>query len=150
MGASVPLGHLGFVFALGGIFFAVGGAAVETALSAGYNLAQFCGVPWGKRHKAREVPLFTLSWMGAILLGTAIAMSGANPVDVVEYSVIFAVVVLPFTYYPILKLADQREVMGKHVNSRVIRVLAWAYFGLICLAAAAAIPLLVLTHMGQG
>ena len=149
MGATVPLGRVGFYFALAGIFFAVGGAAVETALSAGYNVAQFFGIPWGKCHKPREVPLFTLCWMAAIVLGTGIAMSGANPVDVVEYSVIFAVVVLPFTYYPILKLADDKAVMGEHVNSPVIRVLGWAYFGLICLVALAAIPLLVVTRMGQ-
>ncbi|MBG9387619.1 Nramp family divalent metal transporter [Caenimonas sp. DR4.4] len=149
MGASVPLGHVGFLFALAGIFFAVGGAAVETALSAGYNVAQFFGLPWGKSHQAREVPLFTVCWMAAIVLGTAIAMGGANPIQVVEYSVIFAVVVLPFTYYPILKLADDRDVMGRHVNSPVIRVLGWAYFALICAVALAAIPLLIATHMGQ-
>jgi manganese transport protein len=149
LGASQPLGHTGFVFALAGIFFAVGGAAVETALSAGYNVAQFFQLPWGKRRKPAQAPVFTLAWMGAIVAGTGIAMSGANPVDVVEYSVIFAVVVLPFTYYPILRLADDRATMGRHVNSRVIRVLAWGYFGLICVVAAAAIPLLVATRMGQ-
>ncbi|MBI2769823.1 MAG: Nramp family divalent metal transporter [Burkholderiales bacterium] len=150
MGASVPLGKAGFLVALAGIFFAVGGAAVETALSAGYNVAQFFGLAWGKRHKPREVPLFTLCWMAAIVLGTAIAASGANPVEIVEYSVIFAVVVLPFTYYPILRLADSRQAMGRHVNSPLIRVLGWAYFVLICIVAAAAIPLLVATHMGRG
>jgi Mn2+/Fe2+ NRAMP family transporter len=149
MGATVPLGHIGFFLALAGIFFAVGGAAAETALSAGYNVAQFFDIPWGKRHKPREVPLFTLFWMSAIVLGTSIAMSGANPVEVVEYSVIFAVVVLPFTYYPILRLADDPKAMGKHVNSRVIRVLGWVYFVLICVVAVAAIPLLVGTRMGQ-
>jgi Mn2+/Fe2+ NRAMP family transporter len=123
---------------------------VETALSAGYNVAQFFGIPWGKRHKPMEVPLFTLFWMVAIVLGTGIAMSGANPVDVVEYSVIFAVVVLPFTYYPILRLAGDKAVMGRHVNSPIIRVLGWGYFGLICVVAAAAIPLLIATRMGQG
>jgi Mn2+/Fe2+ NRAMP family transporter len=150
MGASAPLGHAGFLFALAGIFFAVGGAAVETALSAGYNVAQFFGIPWGKRHKPMEVPLFTLFWMVAIVLGTGIAMSGANPVDVVEYSVIFAVVVLPFTYYPILRLAGNKAVMGRHVNSPIISALGWGYFGLICVVAAAAIPLLIATRMGQG
>ena len=149
MTATVPLGKIGFYFALAGIFFAVGGAAVETALSAGYNVAQFFGFVWGKRHRPAEVPLFTLCWMAAIVIGTGIALSGANPVDVVEYSVIFAVVVLPFTYYPMLRLADDPKAMGKHVNSSVIRILGWVYFGLICVVAAAAIPLLIATHMGH-
>lgn len=149
-GASVPLGRLGFMLALAGIFFAVAGAAVETALAAGYNIAQFFGFPWGKRKRPPEVPLFTLCWMGAIVLGLAIASSGVNPIDIVEYSVIFAVVVLPFTYYPILRLAGDKEVMGKHVNSRVVQVLGWLYLALICLAAVAAVPLMIVTHSGQG
>jgi hypothetical protein len=40
--------------------------------------------------------------------------------------------------------------MGKHVNAGVIRVLAWAYLALICVIAAAAVPLMILTHNGQG
>jgi Mn2+/Fe2+ NRAMP family transporter len=59
------------------------------------------------------------------------------------------VVVLPFTYYPVLRLADDREAMGRHVNSRSVRVLGWIYLGLITLAAVAALPLMVVTHMGS-
>jgi Mn2+/Fe2+ NRAMP family transporter len=149
-GASVPLGHMGFLFALAGIFFAVGGAAVETALAAGYNIAQFFRFGWGKRKRPQEVPLFTLCWMGAIVIGLLIACSGVNPLSIVEFSVVFAVVVLPFTYYPILRLAGNRKVMGRHVNSPIVQVLGWLYLVLICVAAAAAIPLMIATHMGQG
>jgi Mn2+/Fe2+ NRAMP family transporter len=85
-----------------------------------------------------------------VILGLAISLSGVNPIDIVEYSVIFAVVVLPFTYYPVLRLADDKGRMGKHVNSPAVRVLGWIYLGLICVAAVAAIPLLVATHAGRG
>jgi Mn2+/Fe2+ NRAMP family transporter len=88
--------------------------------------------------------------MGAIVIGLLISLSGANPVDIVEYSVIFAVVVLPFTYYPVLRLANDPGRMGEHVNSPAVRVLGWAYLVLIVLAAMAAIPLMIATHMGQG
>jgi manganese transport protein len=149
-GATVPLGRIGFIVALVGIFFAIGGAAVETALSAAYNVTQFLGVPWGKRMKPKEVPFFTACWIAAILLGLGIAASGINPVHIVEYSVLFAVLVLPLTYYPVLRVADDHAAMGKHVNAGVIRVLAWAYLALICVIAAAAVPLMILTHNGQG
>lgn len=149
-GAAIPLGAWGFWLALAGIFFAVAGAAVETALAAAYNMAQFFGFPWGKRLDPREVPLFTACWMGAIAIGLAISLSGANPVDIVEYSVLFAVVVLPFTYYAVLRLANDRQAMGEHVNPPVVRVLGWIYLALITLAALAAIPLMVATRMGQG
>jgi Mn2+/Fe2+ NRAMP family transporter len=71
-------------------------------------------------------------------------------VDIVEYSVLFAVVVLPFSYYAVLRLADDRGVMGEHVNSPIVRVLGWIYLVLISIAALAAIPLMIATHMGQG
>jgi manganese transport protein len=148
-GAAIPLGQWGFWLALLGIAFAIAGAAVETSLAAAYNIAQFFGFPWGKRKKPREVPLFTLCWMGAVVLGLIVSLSGVNPVEIVEYSVVFAIVVLPFTYYAVLRLADDRKVMGRHVNSPVIRVLGWGYLALITVAAAAAIPLMVATHMGQ-
>jgi manganese transport protein len=148
-GASVPLGRIGFGVALVGIFFAVGGAAVETALAAAYNVAQFFGVPWGKRKKPREVPVFTLCWILALLLGLAIALSGINPVQIVEYAVFFAVVVLPLTYYPVLRLAGDRKLMGRHVNAGVIRILGWVYLAIISVVAVAAVPLMVITHNGQ-
>jgi Mn2+/Fe2+ NRAMP family transporter len=149
-GAAIPLGAWGFWLALAGIFFAIAGAAVETALAAAYNMAQFFDFKWGKRLKPGEVPLFTACWMGALAIGLLISLSGANPVDIVEYSVIFAVVVLPFTYYPVLRLANDREAMGEHVNSPIVRVLGWIYLGLITVAALAAIPLMIATRMGQG
>lgn len=148
-GASVPLGRIGYAVALVGIFFAVGGAAVETALAAAYNIAQFFGVPWGKRKKPAQVPLFTVCWILAILLGLAIALSGINPVNIVENAVFFAVLILPLTYYPVLKLADDRRVMGKHVNAGLARVLGWAYLAIITVVAVAAVPLMLISHHGQ-
>ncbi|HEU4942981.1 MAG TPA: Nramp family divalent metal transporter, partial [Gaiellaceae bacterium] len=40
LGAEVPLGEIGLVLGLIGILFAVGGAAIDSALSGAYNLAQ--------------------------------------------------------------------------------------------------------------
>jgi manganese transport protein len=150
LGVTSALGRWGLYFALAGIFFAVAGAAVETALAGGYTAAQFFCLPWGKSRKAIEVPTFTVTWIMVIVLGAAIALSGLNPVTVVEFSVVFAIVVLPFTYYPILRMADDRKLMGKHVNSRVVKVLGWLYLVLIAVVALGAVPLMVATHMGEG
>jgi manganese transport protein len=147
---ALELGAKGVLLALLGLLFALGGAAAETALAGAYNVAQFFGLRWSKDDRARDVPVFTACWVGLILLGTAVAISGVNPVMIVEYSVIFAVVVLPFTYYPILRVASSRELMGQHVNARWVTVLGWFYFALISLAAVAAIPLMIASHMGDG
>lgn len=150
LGATSSLGRWGLYCALGGILFAVAGAAVETALAGGYNVAQFFSLPWGKSRKATQVPVFTVTWIAVIVLGAGIALVGANPVTVVEFSVVFAILVLPFTYYPILRMAGDRRLMGKHVNSRIVEVLGWLYLALICVVALVAVPLMVMTHMGEG
>ena len=150
LGATTALGRWGLYLALAGILFAVAGAAVETALAGGYTVAQFFSLRWGKSRKARDAPAFTATWVLVIVLGAGIALGGLNPVTVVEFSVIFSIVVLPFTYYPILRMAGDRRLMGAHVNSRVVQVLGWSYLVLIAVVALAAVPLMVLTHMGEG
>jgi len=146
----VPLGMKGLVLGLLGVLFAIAGASVETALAGAYNVTQFFGIPWGKAKKPQQVHVFTMLWIAMLAAGTAIAMSGINPITIVESSVIFAIVVLPFTYLPILRVAADRRVMGKHVNSRVVTAAGWVVFALIVVSALAALPLMWLTHMGDG
>jgi manganese transport protein len=146
----MAFGVTGLLVALLGILSAIGGAAVETALASAYSIAQFLRKPWGKDRKLREAPLYHASWIAMLLAGLGIASTGVNAVDIVEYSVIFAVVVLPFTYYPILRVADDAETMGRHVNGPATRTLGWIYLVLITMAALAAVPLMVITHMGEG
>src|SRR2546423_6496204 len=45
LAAGETLGRVGLYVAVGGLFFAFAGAAIETALSGAYNLAQFAGWP---------------------------------------------------------------------------------------------------------
>lgn len=147
---ALALGVKGLLFVLVGMLFAVGGAAAETALANGYSVAQFLGRTWGKNRKPRDAPVFHAGWIGLIVASLAIALTGVPPVEVVEYSVIFAVVVLPFTYWPILRVARDRSKMGEHANGLVVDTLAWIFLTLIGLAAIAAIPLMLITHNGQG
>ncbi|HEX6707120.1 MAG TPA: divalent metal cation transporter [Albitalea sp.] len=144
------LGRVGLYVGLLGLFFAFGGAAIETALSGAYNLAQFAGWPWGKFKKPREAGRFALSWI-AIFIGAAlIVATGVDPVKVVEYSIVFSVVVLPFTYFPVLMVAQDKRIMGPHANGAAGNALGWFYLVLLTLAALAALPLFVITHGGQG
>lgn len=143
-------GKLGLYAALIGMFFAFGGAAIETALSGAYNLAQFAGWPWGKRERPRDAARFALAWVAVFVLGAAIVVTGIDPVQVVEYSIVFSVVVLPFTYFPVLMVARDKRIMGEHANGRFANALGWFYLVAITLTAIAALPLFVLTHGGQG
>ena len=143
-------GTLGLVMAMLGLFFAFSGAAIETALSGAYNLAQFAGWPWGKAKRPRAAARFTLSWIAIFCAAMLIVMTGIDPVQVVEYSIILSVVVLPFTYFPVLMVARDKRVMGQHANGMLANTLGWFYLVAITLAALAAVPLFLLTHGGRG
>jgi manganese transport protein len=146
--AEVPYGETGLILAFIGIIFAVGGATIDTAFSAAYNLAQHQGWKWGKRFRLLDEPRFTLSLAGFLLLGFAIAQTGVDPIALTEYAVIFSIPVLPLTYLPILLVGNDRDVMGNYVNGPINRVLGWAYFGLICVLAVAAPVLFIWTNGG--
>jgi manganese transport protein len=150
LGPAMAFGKAGLLLALLGMLFAFGGAAIENCLAAAYNIAQFFGWTWGKRHKPAAAPRFTRSWVAILILAGLLILTGVDPVSVVEYSIIFAVVVLPLTYWPILFAARDELSMGRHVNGWLANTLGWFFLTLITLAALAAIPLLILTHGGKG
>ena len=150
LGAADALGKVGLILALVGILFAVGGAAIETSFSGAYNLAQFFGWQWGKRHRPSRAPRFALSWIVIFVLALAIVMTGYDPVKITEYSVIFSVVALPLTFLPILLVANDPTYMGRYRNGRFSNVLGVLYFILILAIAVSAIPLMIITNGGQG
>jgi manganese transport protein len=150
LGASAPFGKLGLIIALLGMFFAFSGAAIETALSGAYNLAQFLGWPWGKFRPPRYAARFNFSWMIMFVLSALLIITGIDPVSVVEYSIVFSVIILPFTYFPVMLIAGDKYVMGSLANGWLASILGWFYLGVITLAALCAIPLLIITHGGQG
>ena len=150
LGAEVPLGTLGLLLALAGILFAVSGAAIDTLFAGAYNIAQFFGWEWGRYRTNAGAPRFTLAWMVMLLVAFGIVLTGIDPVQLTEYAVIFSVVALPFTYLPILLVANDRAYMRNHANGRVANALGIGYFVLILAVSLSAIPLLILTNVGQG
>jgi manganese transport protein len=150
LGAQLPLGEIGLVLALIGILFAVGGASIDTLFAGAYNFAQFFGWEWGRYRSPAGAPRFTLGWMVLLVLGLGIVMTGVDPVQLTEYAVIFSVVALPLTYLPILLVANDRAYMGEYVNGRLANVLGGIYLVVIVVISLTAIPLMILTNVGQG
>jgi Mn2+/Fe2+ NRAMP family transporter len=64
--------------------------------------------------------------------------------------VIFSVVALPLTYIPIFLVANDRAYMGRYRNGRLANVFGGFYLVVIAVIAVAAIPLMILSNMGQG
>ena len=150
LGVEVPLGTIGLILALVGMLFAVGGAAIDTAFAGAYNLAQYFGWEWGKYRHNAGAPRFTLTWLVLLVLAFCLVVTGVDPILVTELSVIFSAVALPLTYLPILLVANDRAYMGDHVNGRVANVFGVFYLVVIVAISIAAVPLLLLSHMGQG
>lgn len=143
-------GETGLLLALAGMLFCVGGATIDSSFAASYNLAQFLGWEWGRYRGPRKAPRFTFSWLVFLFLAMLIVLSGINPVEITEYSVVFSVVALPLTYLPILLIGGDPSFMGEHANGRISATLGWVYFGVIVILALAAIPLLLMTNGGGG
>jgi manganese transport protein len=149
MAGAFPFGQKALVLALLGCLACLSGAAIETALSGGYNVCQFFNLAWGKNQPVKSVPVFTASWICMFLLAFFIAVTGVRPLQLVNISIIFGMVVMPFTYYPILRVAADKSIMGKHVNSRMDTAIGIFFLILITVAAIAAIPLMIVTHSGR-
>jgi manganese transport protein len=149
MAGAFPFGQKALVLALVGILACLAGAAVETALSGAYNICQFFNLAWGKNQPAKAVPVFSAAWIGMFVLALVIAASGLRPLQLVNISIIFGMAIMPLTYYPILRVAADKKIMGEHVNSRFDTIVGTVFLVLITIAAAAAIPLMIATHSGK-
>ena len=68
----------------------------------------------------------------------------------VEFAVLFSILVLPLTYLPLMLLSGDSKYMGQYVNGPVANALGWFYFIIISIAAIAALPLYFLTSGGNG
>ncbi len=137
LGAEVPLGQIG------------SGAAIDTLFSGAYNLAQFLGWEWGRYRHPSGAPRFTLTWIVLLVLALGAVMTGVDPVQLTEFAVIFSAVALPLTYIPILLVANDRAYMREYVNTRLANTLGLIYLVLIMIISLTAVPLLILTNVGQ-
>ena len=148
--AEAPLGQIGLILALVGALAAISGAAIDSSFSGAYSIAQFFGWEWGKYRHNSGAPRFTLAWMVMLVLGLLIVVTGVDPIMVTELSVIFSVVALPLTYVPILLVANDRAYMGRYANGRFANLAGGFYLLVVFVIAVAAVPLLLLSNMGQG
>ncbi|TDO52015.1 Mn2+/Fe2+ NRAMP family transporter [Kribbella sp. VKM Ac-2571] len=146
---AVALGKLGLAIVLIGVFAATFGAALETALSCGYTIAQYRGWQWGKFVRPREASRFHVVIIVCLVLAMLTLLTAVDPVQVTEYSVVFAAVALPLTYLPILIVANDPDYVGEERNGPVRNAVGLVYLALLIVASVAAIPLMIITKGGQ-
>jgi Mn2+/Fe2+ NRAMP family transporter len=145
---SLSLGRVGLAILMFGVFWAVSGAALETALSTGYSVSQYFGWQWGKFVTPTRAPRFHLVVLLAVLAAAGLGLTTVDPVKVTEYSIVLSAAALPLTYFPILVIANDPDYMGDKVNSRVTNALGSVFLGFLGVVALATIPLMIITKGG--
>ncbi len=151
---SVPLvyalGAIGLLGFLVGALATTGGAALETALSTAYAICQFFGWDWGENHRPKDAPIFTLSYLLAILVATLVAFTGIDPISLTLYTTALAAFSLPFTFAPLLVIANDERYMGEQRNTRLTNVAGLFFLVVLTLVTVATIPLLLLSGGSGG
>jgi len=82
-----------------------------------------------KNRQSRDVPAFSLSWIGMLAVAGLLGLSGLDPLKLVNISVVFGMAVMPLTYYPIMRVAMDKAIMKRHVNSRTDTALGVFFSG---------------------
>jgi Mn2+/Fe2+ NRAMP family transporter len=145
---AVGLGKVGLAILYVGMFAAIFSAALETALSAGYTVAQYLGWQWGKYVRPHEASRFHLVVLVSIVASLGLVLTTIDPIKVTEYSIVLSAAALPLTYFPILVVANDPQYVGEYVNSRPTNVVGFAYLVLLLVVSIATIPLMIWTRAG--
>jgi Mn2+/Fe2+ NRAMP family transporter len=112
-------------------------------------VAQYFGWQWGKYVEPLRAARFHTVILLSTIAAIGVLLTTVDPILLTEYSVVFSAIALPLTFFPILVVANDRTYMGEHTNGRVANALGSIYLVFILVAAAAAIPLMIVTKAGQ-
>jgi Mn2+/Fe2+ NRAMP family transporter len=131
-------GHaVGTVFALG--LIEAGAVAVLTiSASTGYAVGECLGVPHSLNDSPRGAALFYAANIGAAIIAAAIILiPGAPLLSIALNANVLATVLLPVALVFMIVLANDRELMGRWVNGRILNRVAIAIVAFISLCGAA-------------
>jgi len=129
--ALVPLAgrYAALLFGFG-LFNASLFAAAILPLSTAYSVCEGMGWERGIDKKLQEAPWFYGIYTALIALGAgAILVPGVPLLKVLYLSQVANGILLPAVLLFMLILANRRDIMGEHVNSKTFNVVAWVLVG---------------------
>jgi NRAMP (natural resistance-associated macrophage protein)-like metal ion transporter len=113
------------LFAIG-LFGASMLAAGVLPLATAYSISEALGFEKGVSRSFREAPIFIGVFTFLIAVGAAIAVIPGLPlIRVLLVTQVINGLLLPIILFAILKLVNDRELMGAHVNGRLYNFGAW-------------------------
>jgi NRAMP (natural resistance-associated macrophage protein)-like metal ion transporter len=137
--------YAGELFALGLLGASLLAAGV-LPLATTYMMSEALGFERGVSRSWEEAPIFMGLFTGLIVLGAGVALIPGLPLMQVLVGVyVLNGLLLPVELFAILRLINDRELMGSHVNSPLHNVLAW---GIAIVVSLLSLALIVLTVAG--
>jgi Mn2+/Fe2+ NRAMP family transporter len=137
------------------VLFALGllGASLLAAgvlpLATTYMMSEALGFERGVSRSWSEAPVFMGMFTGLIVLGAGVALIPGLPLIQVLVGVyVLNGLLLPIELFAMLRLVNDRELMGSHVNGPIYNVIAWAIAILVSLLSPALIVQTVLGWLG--
>jgi Mn2+/Fe2+ NRAMP family transporter len=126
--AMRPLaGDFAYILFAAGLFNASFFAASVLPISTAYSVCEGLGFESGVDKKFAQAPFFYWLYTLLIAAGAAVVLIPNFPlVTMTILSQVLNGVLLPFVLYFMLKLVNNKALMGKHTNSRWFNAVAWA------------------------
>ncbi|HHJ98736.1 MAG TPA: divalent metal cation transporter, partial [Actinobacteria bacterium] len=123
-------------------------AAAVLPLTAAYAICEAFGWESGLDRSWSEAPLFNGVYTLVIIASAAVILvPGIHLIGIMLVSQVINGILLPFLLVFMMRIVNDRSVMGRHVNGRAHNMLAW---GTILMVIALTAMLLVMTLLGVG
>lgn len=140
-----------------GILFGVGllGASLLAAgvlpLATAYGLSEAFGFEKGVNRGWQDAPVFLSIFTGLIALGVVVTLIPGLPlVQVLLVTQLINALALPFVLISVLKLVNNRDLMGEHRNGVIYNAVAWATTVIVSLLSLAILINTLLSFFGLG
>ena len=117
--------YASLLFALGLLNSSVFAASI-LPVATSYVTCESLGFEAGIDQTYKEAPVFYLLYAALIVLGSGlILIPGINLITVMLVSQVLCGILLPFVLFYILKLCNDKRLMGEYTNSKAFNVISW-------------------------
>jgi Mn2+/Fe2+ NRAMP family transporter len=128
--------HATWLFALGLVGTGFLAVPILTG-SAAYALAEIFGWRRGLNRRPHQAPEFYVAIVLSTMVGAAIHVADLNPMVALVWMAVLNGLLAPPLLALIMRIADDRRIMGTHVNGHWTRIVGWGTVGVMTAAAVA-------------
>ncbi|WIG58157.1 MAG: Manganese transport protein MntH [Ktedonobacterales bacterium] len=124
-------------------------AAAVLPLSTAYSISESFGFEHGVSHSFKEAPVFQSIFTGMMLFGALIALIPNLPLfQLIVVAQVINGALLPILLVFILKLVNDRRIMGHYTNNRVENVIAFGTTGMLAVLSTVMLVTTLLSAVG--